>query len=338
MTLIKVLAVAGLVIPAMGLAYEHVAATLDRRSHRKSGRLVEVGTTKLHAAVSGRRAAGEPAIILDGGLRTTSLAWPLVEPLLSERYQVVRFDRAGHMGSAMGQMPRDAARNVEELAELLRVLGVAPPYVYVAHSYSGFLARIFADRHAADMAGLVLADTITLPLAKTLFGERQRWSARQRQLWFSRLGITRIQRCIAGAPELPGGDLGRIISDFFRLSGSAKDVATIQSEIDCFVDNGSAAEALPDYGDLPVAVIASPRMFPELPLPEEMSIEQANDWNVQTQRELTGLSTRNVFWLARGGHEIPWEEPEIIARAVDWVVGARRDQAAGDNTRASDGR
>lgn len=329
MSMIKAAAVAVLAVPALAWTYEQIAATLDRRHHRRIGKLVDVKGTKLFAAVTGRRVAGEPAIILDGGLRTNSLGWPLVEPLLSGRYQVVRFDRAGHVGSEAGQLPRDAAHNGEELAELLRVLGVAPPYIYVAHSYSGFLARIFADRNAADMAGLVLVETTTLPLAKVLFGDQPSWSARQRQLWSARLGITRLKRAFAEAPTLPDGLLGETISAFFRHSATAKDVAATQAEIASFVANGIAAEALPVYGDLPLAVIASPTVFPEFPLPAGMTVEQANAWNVEIQRDLTRFSTNNVFWLSENsGHETPWEEPEIVARAVEWVVEAWRKRSA----------
>lgn len=340
MAVIETAVVAALAAPALGWAFEQAAAALDRRRHPMAGALVDVDGTRLHAAVSGRRAPGDPAIVLDGGLRANSLAWPLVEPLLSQRYQVVRFDRAGHLWSAPGRHPRDAARNVSELEALLRALGVAPPYVCVAHSYSGFLARIFADRHADKMAGLVLAETTTLQLAEMLFSDPTKRSKRTRQLRLTQLGVARLMRAFAGrSGQQPAEGLAAAISTFMRLSAGAKDVAATFSEIDSFVANGRVAEAVANYGDLPLAIIASPCVFAEFPQPPGMSREEADAWNVQTQRDLARLSSRSVFWIAQqSGHEIPWEQPEIIVRAVDWAVQSWRGQSAPVSTKATDGR
>ena len=38
---------------------------------------------------------------------------------------------------------------------MLGEAGVAPPYVLVAHSYGGLIARVFADRYPSEVAGFV---------------------------------------------------------------------------------------------------------------------------------------------------------------------------------------
>ena len=55
-------------------------------------------------------------------------------------------------------MPRTAGRVADELRALLERGGVAPPFVLVGHSFGGLVMRIFAARHRADVAGLVLVD------------------------------------------------------------------------------------------------------------------------------------------------------------------------------------
>jgi pimeloyl-ACP methyl ester carboxylesterase len=46
----------------------------------------------------------------------------------------------------------------EELSAALTAAGLAPPYVFVAASFGGFVALAYADRYPATLAGLVLVD------------------------------------------------------------------------------------------------------------------------------------------------------------------------------------
>ncbi len=47
----------------------------------------------------------------------------------------------------------------DELHRLLRAAGIGGPYVVVAHSYGGFIGRLFAARYRDETAGLVLIDS-----------------------------------------------------------------------------------------------------------------------------------------------------------------------------------
>jgi pimeloyl-ACP methyl ester carboxylesterase len=55
-------------------------------------------------------------------------------------------------------MPRTAGRIADELHRLLQNAAVPGPYVLVGHSYGGLVMRMFAARHADDVAGLVLIE------------------------------------------------------------------------------------------------------------------------------------------------------------------------------------
>ena len=55
-------------------------------------------------------------------------------------------------------MPRTAGRIADELHQLLEIAAVPGPYVLVGHSYGGLVMRVFAARHAAAVAGLVLIE------------------------------------------------------------------------------------------------------------------------------------------------------------------------------------
>ena len=47
----------------------------------------------------------------------------------------------------------------KELQALLEGAAISPPYVLVAHSYGGFIARLFAAHYPQETAGLVLIDS-----------------------------------------------------------------------------------------------------------------------------------------------------------------------------------
>lgn len=48
---------------------------------------------------------------------------------------------------------------VEDLIQLLQSLRVEPPYILVAHSFGGTIAREFLHHHPTDVAGMLLAET-----------------------------------------------------------------------------------------------------------------------------------------------------------------------------------
>ena len=119
------------------------------------GMLVSVGDHRLHIHCSGR---GTPTVILDAGLGGNSLHWVYVQPRVASFTRVCSYDRAGYGWSEPGPAGRTGIRNAEELYTLLRAANVAGPYVLVGHSFAGYVARLFANRHAEETVGLVLVD------------------------------------------------------------------------------------------------------------------------------------------------------------------------------------
>jgi pimeloyl-ACP methyl ester carboxylesterase len=106
------------------------------------------------------RGEGSPAVILEAGLDAAGTrSWAgLVPALDSIHTQACADDRAGTGSSARRPRGVDPTTVGLQAAELHAVLGeadVAPPYVLVAHSYGGLIARVFADRYPSEVSGFV---------------------------------------------------------------------------------------------------------------------------------------------------------------------------------------
>src|SRR5947207_14872593 len=63
--------------------------------------------------------------------------------------------------SEPGPLPRTAERFAQELHTLLSGAGVPGPYVLVGHSLGGTTVRVFAHEYAADVAGVVLIESMS---------------------------------------------------------------------------------------------------------------------------------------------------------------------------------
>lgn len=121
------------------------------------GRLVPVGHHRLHLYCTG---SGSPTVVLEAGLGGNHLDWIRTQPQISRTTQVCSYDRAGYGWSEPGPKPRTAERITDELEELLRNAGIGGPVVLVGHSFGGALALFYAGRHAEQVAGLVLVDSM----------------------------------------------------------------------------------------------------------------------------------------------------------------------------------
>jgi hypothetical protein len=108
--------------------------------------------------------SGSPTIIAEAGYSTggTTEFAGLLEPL-GQISRVCTYDRAGTGNSddrpgadAKGLTSEDQAH---ELHALLQAASIEPPYVLVAHSYGGFVSRLFAATYPDETQALVLIES-----------------------------------------------------------------------------------------------------------------------------------------------------------------------------------
>ncbi|MFI6503958.1 alpha/beta fold hydrolase [Nonomuraea typhae] len=116
------------------------------------GRRYSVGGVGLLLDHAGN--GGPPVVFLAGGT-ACALNYLMLHQRVSAFTTSVVYDRGGIGWSEPVAFPRTCTEVAQELHDLLRVAGLDGPYVLVAHSYSGLLARRFTQMFPEAVAGVV---------------------------------------------------------------------------------------------------------------------------------------------------------------------------------------
>ncbi|MSQ23225.1 MAG: alpha/beta fold hydrolase [Chloroflexi bacterium] len=131
---------------------------LTRERSPAPGQMIAVGGHCLHL---NRTGTGSPTVVIEAGLGDSSGAWSTtVQPGVAKTTRVCTYDRAGMGYSEPGPLPRTAECFVGELRILLHNGNVPGPYVLVGHSAGGAPVLVFAHEYPAEVAGVVLIESM----------------------------------------------------------------------------------------------------------------------------------------------------------------------------------
>lgn len=295
------------------------------------GHLVDVGGLRLHVHCSG---AGTPAVVMEAALGGSSISWSLVQPDVARLTLACSYDRAGFGWSDPGPMPRTAGRVADELRALLECAGIRPPFLLVGHSFGGLVMRIFAARHRADVAGLVLVDPAhpedwVTPAPKEQIkidrgirlcrhgATAARFGAARVVSGLVTMGLFGVARGLAKI--VSRGGLSRedegILAPLWKLPPETRKPLRQFWTQEKFYDAlgsqiasipASAAETLDaaadGYGDLPLVTISS---------------TDPGDYRLRQQEALARLSRRGRHIVAsNSSHWIPLDQPQVVVAVI----------------------
>jgi pimeloyl-ACP methyl ester carboxylesterase len=319
---------------------------VSKQAGRPPGRLVDIGTHRLHLHCAGE---GLPTVVFDAALGASSLSWSLVQPEVGRVTRACTYDRAGFGWSDAGPLPRTAGRIAEELHRLLQRGEVPGPHILVGHSYGGLVMRLFASRHSGNVAGLILIEpaipeewAVPTPEQQALI---RRGSALCRYgAGAARSGIASIVSLLVRLHALPAaralvalvsrGGLRRddegILAPIWKLPPEARRVLggmwtrpkffeALGSQIEYI--SLSAAETLreadQDVGSLPLVVISS---------------AAASERRLAADLALARRSKRGRHLLApESGHWIPLDAPQVVIDAIVEMVRLLRERGDGES-------
>jgi pimeloyl-ACP methyl ester carboxylesterase len=314
----------------LGMVYQTLGTRRDGKVYPRPGRLVDLGTHRLHVLESG---CGTPTIVLEAGLMSTVLSWNDLQRELARSYRVVSYDRAGLGWSDLGPMPRTADRIVDELHALLERAAIPPPYLLVGHSFGGLTMPLFAARFPEEIVGMVLVD----PVAPTEWNppSEHDWKLTRigakvcrRAALLSRIGIIRfVAFLLTSGVKKPASYLVRLISRgtptdagsvsspwFSALPANERAMTsvfwvqqkfalTIASQLENLPAGAARVGELDKFCDKPVVILsahtapdhrrkAHAEMARRLPLGDHVLARRSNHWIMQEEPALV-ISTIN---------------------------------------------
>ncbi|MCF8527474.1 MAG: alpha/beta hydrolase [Candidatus Nanopelagicales bacterium] len=123
------------------------------------GRLVDAEGQRQWISCSGE---GSPTAVLINGLGSDHTIWDPVAGRLERQTRVCVTDRPGLGDSPArrGSSRTDAGEHADELRAALAGAGESGPYLLIAHSYGGLIARAFAAQTPDEVAGVMLVDAV----------------------------------------------------------------------------------------------------------------------------------------------------------------------------------
>jgi pimeloyl-ACP methyl ester carboxylesterase len=300
-----------LALGTLGALYESAAEARDARAFTPPGRMVDVGGHRLHIDCVG---TGSPTVVIDAGWGDWSATWSSsVQPGVAESTRICTYDRAGYGYSEPGPLPRTADRVARELHTLLLRAGVPGPYVIVGHSLGGAHARVFAHEYPAEVAGVVLIDSMNPPVAAPSTASAAPDESSRGDFFLTLPARVGALRALAGPLGLKA-DLAPGVADAYVASWVTPRHLQVW-----IVDEGRAiprslaqARAITSLGATPLIVLSRGR--------------NQDATHVEEQADLLALSSNSQQLFAdRSGHNVQLDQPaaavDAIVRMVEWVRG-----------------
>jgi pimeloyl-ACP methyl ester carboxylesterase len=258
----------------------------DGRKLKEKEIFVDVGGFSLYARVMG---TGKPTVVFESGLGDDLDSWNLVQPAIARLTCTVAYDRAGLGESQPSPGPRNISSMVEELHALLSRAKLTPPYLIVAHSLGGFIARMFTHRYPDQVCGLVLVDPSHEDFQKGMAALRspEEWSAMEKQR-----------------------------SEHYRSAP-----VPVRAEVQELQHDLEQMASVTWTGGIPTTILTSTRLE-ENARRFGMMLEDKALWRRLHAGWLTQVPDAKHILTDQSGHYIQREQPELVIKAIRKMIHA----------------
>lgn len=291
--------------------------------YAKPGELVAVGKDRhLNLRCSGK---GSPTVILESGNMADSMTWAKVQPEIAKFTRVCAYDRAGTGFSDGGPLPRNADANADDLSALIHAAHIATPAVLVGHSYGTNIVRRFADKHANDVAALVLLDpppqnvgefspefekADTEEHAGMLAAVRNcAKGAQARKLDSS---LPEYKDCLRGPnPQFSTALNAAMHANKIKPAFWQTIISITETNADLYRQPVARTES---HGAIPLLILQPDAPFDDVPPEFRKPMEQARQ---KTQQAIAATSTRGkIIPVAHSSHDVQFDRPDAVVEAV----------------------
>ncbi|WP_267381291.1 MULTISPECIES: alpha/beta hydrolase [unclassified Sphingomonas] len=324
----------------------------DRDQHERPTTAIEYDDPKDAIVLSDKRrvhlvcrGSGSPTVILTAGIGNWSEVWGKVQPALAQRNKVCAWDRAGFGFSDASKIAQTTSATTDDLENALHAAHVVGPYILVGHSMGSYESLMFADRHLADVAGMVLVD----PSIPNQF-QRLAVAAPSDEAQLEQQNDAIVQGSRKCATALRTGQLTLTSPDpdgclqySPRYSKRLKDElakrdlnpARFDTTASLFSEFPSNARAVEkprrNYNDIPLIILSA--FVPsgnnsDHQQPANVVSPLQREW-LTAHRDLMHVSRAGTQWEVPGaGHFIQLSNPDAVIGAVDAVIDAADQNSA----------
>jgi pimeloyl-ACP methyl ester carboxylesterase len=187
--------------------------------------------------------------------------------------------------------------------------------VLVGHSLGGLTARVFAHEYAAEVAGVVLLESMHPHQAKpsaTAAPPRAAAPASELSIYTlpARIGLLRL---LAGLLDLKDGLSPEVANAYVAFTVVPRYIQTYLDEAKGVPDSLAQADAVTSFGALPLLVLSG-------------ALNQDDGWQ-EMQTDLLHLSSNSQHMIAdQSGHNIQSDQPEATVGAIVTMVEQIRQQ------------
>lgn len=149
-----------LVILAGWISYHHIMLGIENNRLIVPGQMVEVSGHNMHVYTEGEEKKEEAAIIFLSGSGTAAPYYDFkcLYTKFSSEYQIAVVERAGYGYSEVYGGKRDIDTVLEEDREALKLAGIEPPYVLMAHSIAGIEALYWYQCYPDEVEAIIGLD------------------------------------------------------------------------------------------------------------------------------------------------------------------------------------
>lgn len=239
---------------------------------------------------------GATPIIIEPGIGDSLANWLPIRDALAEHTQTCVYDRAGMGLSDPGPGPRTTSQIATELYYLLKKAKVNGPYIYIGHSFGGYIAQYMAQVLPDQTAGLVLVDS-SHPDQVERLAELDKKDLMPKQT-------------VGGYKFEDQSKLTLEQRYWKHLNAQRKSVWSQMDELGSFEESAEeVSETRTETLTMPIAVLTrGKKQLPDVP-----DIGSLEDVWQDMQKELLSLSDNS--WqviVTESGHSIHQEAPDVI--------------------------
>lgn len=306
--MLRRLLIIAVVLTAAIVVLSSVATRSLMRRYPAPGTMISVGTHRLHIYCMG---GGTPTIIIEPGIGSGWETWGRVVPELAKSARVCVYDRSGYGWSEAGSVTPSAGQLAGELHSLLAGAGIPGPYLLVAHSFGGYIARAFAAPFSNELTGVVLVDPSSEDESRVLtLGQRFRGLLPPN-------GLLALVPFFRGENALPPEleDAPAPFRDRYLVGFSYDESAAVRRESALMGATEAEVRGMAFPRELPLVVISATNILISDGVVGKRDVG-ASPHHVEIQKKLAGLSARGTQVVVHSGHLVQLDRPDVVINAV----------------------